>query len=908
MSATIVLVFIALLCGVSLFLADEGLLAHYAFDEGSGDVLRDLVGESHGKIHGAAWVRSGDGWALRLDGEDGFVEFGKPDALSPGEAITLEAWVYPEAIPSVGEPGIVGKSYDNYVLTYYGNGHVWWYTGNSTVNAHAAVTPMAWHHIVGTYDGEMMKLYVDGELAAANKGKNPGIPAGKGFWMGKSEGSVQWTKNAHFLGMIDEVRLYDRAISAQEIREHYRTTKLTHEPDVTAYEHCANREIVAQADVRGLGELQPGTSLRVELVKAGARAPLARVAIPDVESWSKPSASLRHADIQPGDYEVRVVAVGPDGKRLGRPGTARVTWPEPPSWGVSDPNVKILNSLVSELLSVDEISERRTRLAFTNPREGWVFFSSTAAIGERGQVRVELPGRDDLRTVIRQREGDEAVAEGMRRLPKGRHELIVRCHGDAWVEHLVVRSIPEIGYCRIDSGPQVRPYGPCDWSYLEKHILPHINLAVSHGSEAERQHWREWKRQGKRWIVETPLPGIGKTDGVSADEVETAWVERGKVAEPLLDGMIVDEFGASDAPIWQSWHEALRRIKARPDFAAKVYYPYCGPLFGATASREFAQTVIDSGWAVALERYLPEQRTEAAARALVNSSVIETLRQWEEAQPGAIAHTLLVWGFFISAPPESTNVDPSVDYKSFMDIQMHMVANDPACFGLYGMTSYLSGYSDEESIRWCGKLYRHYCIEGRTDRLTDYYRLEHVDNPDFQHGLSGWQVGPAEKGSIDTGSMPGFSFLEGRYPQTQQGDTYARMKRSAAGPNRLGQTIGNLVPGELYSLKMMSGDLGDLRAGRSERKVHALSVDIDGVEVVPELTFQFPFGSCYSHVVGEFNRNNPAYLNLFNVVFRAQAQEATLTISDWKTAEDAGGPVGQELVFNFVEVQPYFGD
>jgi hypothetical protein len=43
-------------------------------------------------------------------------------------------------------------------------------------------------------------------------------------------------------------------------------------------------------------------------------------------------------------------------------------------------------------------------------------------------------------------------------------------------------------------------------------------------------------------------------------------------------------------------------------------------------------------------------------------------------------------------------------------------------------------------------------------------------------------------------------------------------------------------------------------------------------------------------------------------IFRATGAEARLTISDWAAPDDPGGPVGQELMLNFVEVQPYFED
>jgi len=239
-------------------------------------------------------------------------------------------------------------------------------------------------------------------------------------------------------------------------------------------------------------------------------------------------------------------------------------------------------------------------------------------------------------------------------------------------------------------------------------------------------------------------------------------------------------------------------------------------------------------------------------------------------------------------------------------MQMHAIANDPTTFGLYGVASYLSAYSDEETIRWTSQLYRHYCIEGRTERLTDYYRLPHLANPDFEEGLEGWTAKPAEAGAITAGSMSGLSWLEGRYPPTNQGNTYALLRRSAKGPNQLVQTLRQLEPGKLYCLKMISADYAELQAGKSERKSHALRVDLGDADIIGDKTFQFPYPSCYAHVYGKFNAQNPAFLNLFNTVFRAKSRETQLTISDWLRPDDPGGPVGQQLLLNFVEVQPYY--
>ncbi len=60
---------------VTLRAAEPSLIAHWSFDEGSGDVLHDRSGNKHnGKIHGATWVPSPRGQALRFDGVDDYVD------------------------------------------------------------------------------------------------------------------------------------------------------------------------------------------------------------------------------------------------------------------------------------------------------------------------------------------------------------------------------------------------------------------------------------------------------------------------------------------------------------------------------------------------------------------------------------------------------------------------------------------------------------------------------------------------------------------------------------------------------------------------------------------------------------------------------------------------------------------
>ena len=69
----------------------------------------------------------------------------------------------------------------------------------------------------------------------------------------------------------------------------------------------------------------------------------------------------------------------------------------------------------------------------------------------------------------------------------------------------------------------------------------------------------------------------------------------------------------------------------------------------------------------------------------------------------------------------------------------------------------------------------------------------------------------------------------------------------------------------------------------------------------------FPSGQA-GHMYPPFDRENNLYVTYHRVVFRARGTTATLTISDWASETEPGGPIGRRLMHNFIEVQPYLED
>ena len=134
------------------------------------------------------------------------------------------------------------------------------------------------------------------------------------------------------------------------------------------------------------------------------------------------------------------------------------------------------------------------------------------------------------------------------------------------------------------------------------------------------------------------------------------------------------------------------------------------------------------------------------------------------------------------------------------------------------------------------------------------------------------------------------------------GDAFLWMKRSEKGPNAFSQTIKDLEPGRLYSLKMFSCDYNDLVNSKAKKLEEAAkftgSVVLEGVDVDTKRSFTEMYSSTPEPKI-------PVWIAYHWKVFKAQGMTAKVIVSDWPSAKEAGDAFGQEQTFNFLEIQPY---
>jgi len=131
--------------------------------------------------------------------------------------------------------------------------------------------------------------------------------------------------------------------------------------------------------------------------------------------------------------------------------------------------------------------------------------------------------------------------------------------------------------------------------------------------------------------------------------------------------------------------------------------------------------------------------------------------------------------------------------------------------------------------------------------------LTHIQNADFEKGTDTWTLHPAEEGLIAAKSFPRYGRIEGRYmglgrpPDPEHiGDTFLWMKRSEKGPNTFSQTIKDLEPGRLYSMKMLVCDYSDLvtpKAKKIEETKAIANVEIQGAEIDLKRSFSEVYSS-----------------------------------------------------------------
>lgn len=231
---TVLLLFMMLLFIFSISATadlNDGLVGYWSFDDSTAS---DLSGNGNdGTVYGATPVDGIIGPAFNFDGGNDYIDYGNTASLNPNSEITISAWIKPVNYTGGGNEPIIDKGHWPY---QYHLG----VTGDSRHHFQFGITPESdnykyvetyytwssgsWYHVAGTYDGYFVRLYINGNLY--------GSIAATGA-LTYSEKNATTAKFSSITGdylpaTIDEIRIYDRALSATEI---YQLSLVCHDPD-----------------------------------------------------------------------------------------------------------------------------------------------------------------------------------------------------------------------------------------------------------------------------------------------------------------------------------------------------------------------------------------------------------------------------------------------------------------------------------------------------------------------------------------------------------------------------------------------------------------------------------------------------------------------------------------------------
>lgn len=159
---------------------------------------------------------------------DDYLNFSNPSLLDNfGNSLSVEAWIRPESFPA-NDPTIADKDFqsqfsffiatpENSIAAYVVNSS----GGSRNLVGNRTLSIATWYHVAFVYDGSDIRLYVDGSLDGTPVSQSGNVAtSSKAFLVGSG-----WNGNNPltfpFDGLIDEVAVFNRSLSAQEIKDHY---------------------------------------------------------------------------------------------------------------------------------------------------------------------------------------------------------------------------------------------------------------------------------------------------------------------------------------------------------------------------------------------------------------------------------------------------------------------------------------------------------------------------------------------------------------------------------------------------------------------------------------------------------------------------------------------------------------
>ena len=577
-----------------------------------------------------------------------------------------------------------------------------------------------------------------------------------------------------------------------------------------------------------------------------------------------------------GPHKVNVTLTEDNGYVASNSFTIAFAEPELPC-----PDERRLNPMTTELLAKDLNGE--TWVAFTVPRKTWVYFRFDGAT----KRTVTLSG--DKNTLFAP---SIPRPEAQRRLNPGRYTLTFDAPATG---RLVIHTVPIIyKYSGIDFTrvPEAGGYG---MEFHKKHVFGVFNTMGARGvKEPDRPYTatlgiecvdacgtpsrKPLNQKSIDWFIDW----LNKPEG-PFNNPSSQWCEFDEYFWEADEGLLVAAIGLESLknPYKKDLHHWFGGATG----------PYLNGIQPYVMSN-FMNASGGHGY-IAYEVYFRPKKTEAAALTAISNTLLGSTKRMNAVIPNATPAYGYIFGNYHHQPIISLDWYTNVNFKYFLDMQFHFLANHAEFNGL-PMVGYW-GFSSvgDEIGRWCCELIRHYVLEGKKERLSDVYGytyiLNHLQNGDFDSKLDDWTC----DGDVTPGYFARFGALnELRYSSNRIGDNFAVLAGNAAKRPTIRQTIQGLTPGKPYTLEYLTADYDDTKAARVAPRVFDIEATFSNAKVIHQFVHvdKRPKGT-YNAVTSKTN------YRYYRFVPNAPTSELTLTGS---------AKNGERLLVNFVKVTPYF--
>lgn len=465
-------------------------------------------------------------------------------------------------------------------------------------------------------------------------------------------------------------------------------------------------------------------------------------------------------------------------------------------------------------------------------------------------------------------------------LPPGEHSFTVSSSKDVQIS---ASLLAETLLYPLANGPlNLTGLKALDYQHVQKHIFPAYSAFVAYGDHITRQQVKEMIQAGHNRMYGSVSMAAASKLPLTGNAASEYFNERNS-NEFACNVTIIDEIENNIPFQTQHFSDLFKNMK---DLKAgsSVHIWLCG---GVVYPEAFTAAFLQNTAAASdnmlhhYEIYTAPERNEKASRQVMNKkfrALTELLKMSPDTIGVTLSHCNLPFSY-------SMDIYPHVNFKYFLDMQLHELANNPAYSNLKAVGFWADHYADKESSRFAADLLRHYVKEGRKEMFTKQFGYNfapgHIKNPDFENGMADWNV----KGKVKsvTADLFGLNWQR-RISVVSVGDSFAEFTRGKTA-NTISQRAQGLIPGKIYSLTFINGDAVRLRQ-RDHRKGE-ISCTIEGVKILPE----------YSE---RSIRNEKSKGNFDKIVFVAQCSNPLITFSDEKC------PEGLRSYLNFVSLMPYY--